>query len=142
MGFGTKEHVDKLKKLSTDLGISEKVKFWGYVTDRKKFELLALAHILINPSVHEGWSLVNIEANSVGTPVIGYNVHGLRDSVKPEKTGILVQKGNFHAIAEESLKLMREKERYERLQNNAKKWSKKFTWEKARRESLELIESL
>ena len=141
-GFGTKEHVDKLKKLSTDLGITEKVKFWGYVTDRKKFELLACAHILINPSVHEGWSLVNIEANSVGTPVIGYNVHGLRDSVKSEKTGVLVQKGNYHALAEESLKLMREKERYERLQNNAKKWSKKFTWEKATKESLELIESI
>lgn len=141
-GPGSKEYLQKLKKMAQELGIEEKLKIWGFVTDAKKFELLARAHVLINPSVHEGWGLVNIEANSVGTPVVGYNVHGLKDSIRHEKTGLLVPKGNYRMLAEEVLKLVRDKEQYTRFQKNAIKWSKKFTWEKATRESLELIESL
>jgi glycosyltransferase involved in cell wall biosynthesis len=124
------------------LEISEKTKFWGFVSDKKKFELLARAHILVNPSRHEGWGLVNIEANSVGTPVVGYNVGGLKDSVKDGVTGKLVERGNYRGLAENALKLVRDKEIYDKYQKNCIKWAAKFTWEKARKQSLELIESL
>ena len=142
VGYGTAENVKKIKNLAREIGISDKMKYWGYVNDKKKFELLARAHVLVNPSVHEGWGLVNIEANSVGTPVVGYNVHGLRDSVKNEKTGILVSKGDFRKLAEEILNLVRNKEKYESMQKNAIKWSKAFSWDKSVRKSVELIENL
>lgn len=124
------------------LGIDKNVKFWGYVSEKKKFELLAKAHVLVNPSYHEGWGLVNIEANAVGTPVVAYDVPGCRDSVRSGETGILVKKGDFKKLAQEILTLVNDRERYERLSQNAIKWSKKFTWEKAVKKSLELIESL
>ncbi|OGM60566.1 hypothetical protein A3A75_03515 [Candidatus Woesebacteria bacterium RIFCSPLOWO2_01_FULL_39_10] len=142
VGPGSEEYLGKLKKLVRELGIEMKLKVWGFVSEKKKFELLARAHILINPSVHEGWSLVNIEANSVGTPVIGYNVHGLRDSVINAKTGILVNKGVYRSLAETAVKLVRNKGTYEKFQKNCKKWATKFTWEKAVKESLGLVESL
>lgn len=142
VGRGSKEFANKLKNLSTQLGIREKIKFWGFVSDKKKFELLARAHILVNPSQHEGWGLVNIEANLVGTPVVGYKVGGLTDSVKDGSTGLLVEKGNYRQLAESALKLVRDKEKYSRFQKNCIKWASKFTWEKAREQSLELIESL
>jgi len=141
-GRGTKEYIKKLKELAKTEGIFPKLKIWGYVSDKKKFELLMRAHVLVNPSVHEGWGLVNIEANAVGTPVIGYNVHGLRDSVKHGKTGILVPFGDYRALAAEILSLLRDKNRYERMREKAIKWSKNFSWEKSTKESLELIESL
>lgn len=142
VGRGTKVIIQRLKDISKNYGIEKKLKFWGYVTDRKKFELMAKAHVLINPSVHEGWGLVNIEANAVGTPVVGYDVHGLRESVNEGKTGILVEKGNYVRLAEESLRLVNDRDKYARFQKNALSWSKRFTWEKAGSESLELIESL
>jgi glycosyltransferase involved in cell wall biosynthesis len=142
VGRGTKGIIPTLKDVAKNYGIDKKVKFWGFVSDKKKFELLARAHILINPSIHEGWGLVNIEANSLGTPVVGYNVHGLRESIKDGKTGVLVDRGNYARLAEESLKLVNDKEKYARFQRNVIKWGKKFTWEKATRESIELIESI
>lgn len=142
VGYGTSEYIRKIKDLAREVGVSEKLKYWGFVSEAKKFELLARAHILINPSIHEGWGLVNIEANSVGTPVVGYNVHGTRDSVLNGKTGLLVDKGDYRSLAEDTLKLVRDKAKYERFQKNAIKWSRKFTWEKATEKSLELIESL
>ena len=142
VGTGTGAYIRKLKQLARDVGIIEKLKIWGYVTDSKKFDLLARAQLLINPSYHEGWGLVNIEANSVGTPVVGYNVHGLKDSVVNNKTGILVGKGEHKALAENALKLVGNKIEYQSIQKNCRKWASKFNWKKATKESLELIESL
>lgn len=142
VGRGTKEYIQKLKKIAKELGLEKKLKYWGFVSEETKFRLLAKAHVLINPSIHEGWGLVNIEANSVGTPVVGYNVHGMRDSVKNNKTGILVKRGDFRSLAESVLKLVNDKESYREFQERCKKWASKFSWEKARKESLELIERL
>lgn len=142
VGSGSKDLVQKLKKLTSELDIDKKTTFWGFVSDKRKFELLSRAHVMINPSIHEGWGLVNIEANSVGTPVIGYNVHGLRDSIRDRVTGILVDKGDYRSLAVQAINLMREKERYAKFQKECKKWAARFTWDKATEQSLELIESI
>lgn len=142
VGSGTQPYIHELEKAANDLGIGNKLKIWGYVSENKKFELLVRAHILVNPSVHEGWGLVNIEANSVGTPVVGYRVHGIKDSVMEGKTGILVSPHDYRALAQELLKLVRDKERYNEFSQSCKKWAAKFDWRKSTKESLELIESL
>ncbi|MCH7641537.1 glycosyltransferase family 4 protein, partial [Patescibacteria group bacterium] len=129
-----------IKDQSRQLGIVEKLKYWGYITDIEKFELLARAHVLINPSVHEGWGLVNIEANAVSTPVVGYNVHGMRDSVKSNYNGILVKQGDYRNLAENAIKLINDAKKYRRYRKNCKKWTAKFSWRKATNQSLSLIE--
>ncbi|MCP5032034.1 MAG: glycosyltransferase family 4 protein [Actinomycetia bacterium] len=57
------------------------VEFFGRVSHERKYELMSRAHVLVVTSVREGWGLVVDEAASVGTPTIGYDVDGLRDSV-------------------------------------------------------------
>ena len=57
------------------------VEFFGNVSNERKYELMARADVLVVTSVREGWGLVVDEAASVGTPTIGYDVDGLRDSV-------------------------------------------------------------
>ena len=66
------------------------VEFCGRVSNRRKYELMARAHVLVVTSVREGWAMVVDEAASVGTPTIGYDVDGLRDSV-PGAGGVLVE---------------------------------------------------
>jgi len=142
VGRGSSTITAQLKELSKSCGIGENIKFWGYVSERKKFELLSRAWILINPSYHEGWGLVNIEANAVGTPVLGYKVHGMKDSVKNGVTGILVAKGQYLNLAQEAVKLANDPKRYDRFSKSAKKWSRNFNWERATSESLSFIEGL
>jgi hypothetical protein len=43
----------------------------------KKYELLSRAHIILVPAVRAGWGLFVTEANVLGRPAIGYDVHGL-----------------------------------------------------------------
>lgn len=61
---------------------SEPVQFFGRVPDEQKLNLLARSHAVIVTSVREGWGLVVTESAAVGTPAIGYDVAGLRDSLR------------------------------------------------------------
>jgi len=61
----------------------------GRVSQAVRDELLARAHVLVVTSVREGWGLVVDEAASMGTPAVGYDRPGLRDSV-PAAGGVLV----------------------------------------------------
>jgi glycosyltransferase involved in cell wall biosynthesis len=47
---------------------SPAVQFTGYVTEEEKFRLLADAHLVLIPSLREGWNMVVTEAASVATP--------------------------------------------------------------------------
>ncbi len=60
---------------------SENVEFLGHSSEQEKLDRMARAHALLVTSVREGWGLVVTEAASVGTPAIGYDVPGLRDSI-------------------------------------------------------------
>ena len=68
----------------------DNVEFAGRVSHEEKFEMMAKAHLLVATSVREGWGLVVSEAAAVGTLTIGYNVPGLRDSIKASN-GVLVE---------------------------------------------------
>lgn len=122
--------------------MGNKIKYWGRVGDEKKFEILSKSHILINPSTREGWGLVNIEANSVGVPVVSYNSAGLIDSVKNNVSGIIVKNSTPEVIAEEVIKLLGDKKRYKKLVEGARKWSDRFSWKKSRKLSLALINKI
>lgn len=65
------------------------VRVFGRVSAARRDELLARAHALALASVREGWGLVVDEAAAMGTPTIGYDRPGLRDSV-PAAGGVLV----------------------------------------------------
>ena len=76
------------KRLSRRPG--KNVEFLGRTSEAEKLERMARAHALLVTSVREGWGLVVTEAASVGTPSIGYDVPGLRDSISASG-GILVE---------------------------------------------------
>ncbi|TSC88942.1 MAG: Glycosyl transferase family protein [Microgenomates group bacterium Gr01-1014_5] len=122
--------------------LGDKVKFWGYVSQSKKFELLARAHVLINPSVREGWGLVNIEANAMGTPVIAYKSPGLVDSVKEGNSGLICSENSPENIADNVKKLFGDNLLYAKLQEGAKRWAGMFSWEKSKKQSLKLLKNI
>lgn len=141
VGGGDRDYLKFLEGLAKGLGV-EIIFFGGRdkVNDRRKFELLSRAHIMINPSVREGWGLVNIEANSVGTPIVAYNSVGLIDSVKNGFSGIICKKNSPEAMASEVLEIFKDERKYKKLSRNAILWSKSFSWEKSKKQSLSLIE--
>ncbi len=140
VGDGEKKYMEELKETMRSYSITPKVNFFGRVTDAKKLELMKRAHILLHASVREGWGLVVIEAASQGTPSVVYNVAGLRDSVKNGGTGVVLSKNTPNEMSEQAICLYKDKKRYENFQKNGLSWAKSLTWEKATKQSLDLLE--
>ncbi len=139
IGKGGEPYLSFLKAKAKNLGLEKNLIFWGFVSQEKKFELLARAHIMINPSIREGWGLVNLEANSVGTPVVAYKSPGLVDAVRDEQNGVICQDNTPEALVKESIDLVNDPVRYSTLQKGARQWSKRFSWKTSRAMSLDLL---
>ena len=103
--------------------------FTGYLSEEEKRKWLSRAHVLLVPSIREGWGQVVIEANAHGTPAIGYNVPGLRDSIKHLDTGILVPYGDIRAMAKALLALYDDIALWKRLAKNCLNWARMFSWD-------------
>jgi glycosyltransferase involved in cell wall biosynthesis len=131
---------NRLQRLTRDIGLDGCVTFFGRVSPQKKAELLTRAHLLIVPAVREGWGLVVLEANSCGTPAIGYDVPGLRDSIKSGTNGILVPDGDKASLAERSASLLSEPRSLEELSKKSSANSKKFTWKRTAESVASFIE--
>lgn len=134
-------YLEKLKNQIGKLKLNGKIKFWGYVDEHKKFELLGRSHLLINPSIREGWGLVVIEAARMGTPTVGYNVPGLKDSILDGKTGMLCSSAPGLLVGKIE-ELLTNNTRYNEICKNAIIWSNNFSWEKAGKLSLQLISKI
>ncbi len=81
--------------------------FTGRVSEEEKHRLLCSAWMLLHPALVEGWGIVIAEAAIRGTPAIGFDVAGLRDSVVNGQTGVLVKNEGQFASAWASLTLDR-----------------------------------
>jgi glycosyltransferase involved in cell wall biosynthesis len=105
------------------------VTFYGYISNEKKYELLSRAHIILVPAVREGWGLVVTEANAMGTPAIGYDVPGLRDSIRHGETGITIMEKTPAAMAQQAISLLRDSDRLSKYSRNALEFSRQFSWD-------------
>ncbi len=139
VGKGGEEYVKYLKNLGQELWLKNNLVFWGFVSEEKKFELLQRAYLMINPSLLEGWGLVNIEANAMGIPVVAYTSQGLVDSVKHMQSGILVSQNTPEKLTQEIEAVFRNKKLYKKLSTGAKKWAQNFSWSNSKKLSLKLI---
>jgi len=118
----------------------EDLLFLGYLSEEDKYKNLCESHFLIVPSIREGWGIVVIEANLFGIPVIGYNVPGLKDSIKNGINGFLVN--NIDEAVNKIIELWNNKELYNEISNNSKNYSKNFSWEITRNEFMKLFYAL
>jgi|SRR3989344_1590898 len=137
-----KDYKKYLQKKAKDLKIEQKMIFFDYISDEKKFELLKKAWMIINPSIKEGWGLTVIEGASQGTPTVAYKTVGLSDSIIDGKTGLLVSLRKPEGLADKILFLLKHRTLYHRISQNAVEWSKSFSWDKSVKKSLELIKNI
>jgi glycosyltransferase involved in cell wall biosynthesis/O-antigen/teichoic acid export membrane protein len=127
------------RELAHDAGPG--VELLGYVSRDELYERMARAHCLLVPSVREGWGLVVIEANSVGTPAVAYDVAGLRDSVWNDVTGCLVPAGDPVELARAAIDLYADTERYSDMSRHAADWADQFSWNETARQLLDVVEA-
>lgn len=107
------------------------IRFSGFVSEVKKYEIYSNARVIVQPSVKEGWGLTAIEAQSCGTPVVCADSPGLREVVVDGKTGFLYRYGDISGFASRITELMDDDVKWDKFSRAASEWAGKFSWDSA-----------
>ena len=124
------------RNLATALGLKEKVVFIEdthrqvkCTHEEIKLQALAIADICIIPSDYESFSLVALEAQAAGVPVIASYIGGLKHVVVEGKTGLFLKERTTHEIAEKINFLLRNDNTRSEMSSNARKFARNFSWD-------------
>src|SRR3989338_8680350 len=114
-----------LKKIASELNISDKIIFSGFV-DEANFPLYYKASdLFVIMSKAESQSLSLMQAMASGLPVIGANARALPEYIS-EETGLLVEPDNETKLAEAIITILEDKNLSEKMSENGPKEVKKF----------------
>ena len=98
------------------------IKFLDYVGSEKVNELVSKARAFIHVGI-EDFGIAPVEAQSCGTPVIGYNAGGLAETVIDGKTGILFNFQTSEAILKALVRFKKTEFDYTLISLHASKFS-------------------
>jgi glycosyltransferase involved in cell wall biosynthesis len=115
------------------------VVFTGFIDDEEKQRLLGRAWLLVHPASHEGWGVVVMEAAAVATPTIGFDVVGVRDSVRDGSTGRLADTAD--EFARHWIELAMDPGERARLGAGAEAWARDQTWDHTVDQFLDVLEA-
>jgi glycosyltransferase involved in cell wall biosynthesis len=137
---GRGESKESLESLVSELGLNNNVKFFGFVSEKKKLELLQNSWVFVTPSYKEGWGIVVLEANACGVPAISFNVSGLKSSIVNNKTGYLVE--TEEDMLKKIITLIKDKKLRTKMSKQSIEWSKNFDWNKTTNKFIDVIKHL
>jgi glycogen synthase len=112
------------------LGLSERVRLAGNLTDAEMHNLLASADLFLNPTLYEGSSLVTLEAMAHGCAVVATRAGGIPDKIEEGATGWLAEPGDPTSLAEAVLRWLRatEETRSHVRQQARERCRERFDW--------------
>jgi glycosyltransferase involved in cell wall biosynthesis len=87
----------ELKGLSEEYG--SHARLLGRVSDAELADLYRRARALVVPNVEE-FGIAAVESQAAGRPVLGADAGGVRETVVPGETGVLVPRDDIDALAE------------------------------------------
>jgi glycosyltransferase involved in cell wall biosynthesis len=124
-------HYGSTLRASLSPEVRDRVHWVGGVPHSQVVEALSQTDILINPSFYESFGNSVIEAMAAGVPVIASAVGGMKETMIPGKTGLVVEAGNPQQLAAAILTLLRDEATCRQMgQAGRQQVSQHFTWER------------
>ncbi len=84
----TGDWLARMRRHAAARAVADVVHFAGVRTDIP--EIMRTLDVLVVPSLREGFGRVIVEANAVGTPVVGFDAWGIPEVIEDGVTGLLV----------------------------------------------------
>ncbi len=136
---------ERLEKLTHKLGLADRVRFLGGVTDQDLPALYNLASVYVGASRRserlgvEGFGISLVEASACGLPVVAGNSGGVPDAVQDGETGFLVPPEDPAALADAICRLLGDATLATRLGENGRRAVEThFNWDRVVRDLREI----
>jgi glycosyltransferase involved in cell wall biosynthesis len=112
---------NKLEQRAADLKLNG-TKFYGHKKREETLSILGRAAFLVLPSIcYEGFSMVILEALSMGVPVITTDLGGAPEIIRNDENGFIVPPKDVEILSEKMLDLINDKKLCQNLGLNARK---------------------
>jgi len=104
--------LDAMKRLALSMGVADRVRFLGRISDDRLPEVYAACDVFVLPSVSrlEAFGIVALEAMSTGKPVIVADIPGVREIIEDGRDGLLADPVNPRDLAEKIRRLLSDPE--------------------------------
>lgn len=122
------------RRIAAELGVSQAVRFPGWVDEADKPALYSAATAFVFPSRYEGFGLPILESMACGTPVVTSNAASL-----PELAGVAafqVDPGDPRRLGAAVIALCVQEDLHTEMREKGLARAAQFTWEKTARETL------
>lgn len=132
---------DDEKALIEELGVGDRIKFIGRITDDQTLgAYYRAADVFVFPSIWEGFGWPALEAMACGTPVIASNIASLPEVVGD--AGLTVSPQDYAALAAGLSGLLGNEDERKSRAARCLQHSKKFTWSECGRNTLAVYEKV
>jgi glycosyltransferase involved in cell wall biosynthesis len=125
---------DRLRALAADVGLADRLRLTGWLSDQDLEGLYRLADVFVYPSLYEGFGMPVLEAMHRGVPVASSNATSL-----PEVVGdaaLLFDPTSVAAIAAATATLLDDRERATELVARGRVRAAGFGWDRTARAAL------
>jgi glycosyltransferase involved in cell wall biosynthesis len=119
-----------------ELNLNSRVHFVGRVSSQDLLHLYNAAELLAHPAFYEGFGLPPLEAMACGLPVIVSNVASLPEVVGD--AGLLVDPHDVDELTVGLWRILNDDELRQEMQVKGLRRAKRFSWERAARETLDI----
>lgn len=109
------DYVDSLERRIDRLGLHERVRFTGRLSDTDVEAALTHGHLLAVPSTYEGFGIAYLEGMGFGLPPLATTAGGASELVTDTENGLLVRPENPEVIARRIRPLIDDRDRLARL---------------------------
>ncbi|MBL0386209.1 DUF1957 domain-containing protein [Tumebacillus sp. ITR2] len=120
--------MESLREQAHAMGIADRVRFTGFISDEDRNSLFQEADVAVFPSLYEPFGIVALEAMAANTPVVVSDVGGLGDVVQHGRNGLKMYPDDAHSLALQVKSLLRDAEFGKRLAQTALDEIDHYNW--------------
>jgi glycosyltransferase involved in cell wall biosynthesis len=124
------------------LGLSDRVRFLGYVPRETIAEHYASAHVFVLPSYNEGMSVALLEAMASGLAVLVTPTGGTAELVQPEVNGLIFDWADVERLTAHLRRLAQDRSLVRRMGEASRRRATDFSWDTAALRYLDVIRQL
>ncbi len=139
---GTGDAESSLKRLASELNISETVNFAGFLAHSQMPAIYQRADIFVLPSQSEGMSIALLEALSSGLPVIVTDTGGTDELIQAGINGLIVKWGAVNELKSALTCLIQDTQRRAVMGEASRRMVLKYSWAEIAKQYVEAMQSV
>src|SRR5688572_23268863 len=124
------------------LGLSDRVRFLGYVPREEIALHYAAAHVFVLPSYNEGMSVALLEAMASGLAVLVTPTGGTPELVQSEMNGLIFDWADVEGLTSHLRRLAQDRALVRRMGEASRRRAREFSWDAAAQRYIEIFRQL